>query len=90
VLFDLVYNARLMTAYEACELHVVNEVVPRTAALDRAIELAERTSSYNPEIVKLGRDLYYELRGTKAEDALNASQIALLAALAEKDRGDSN
>jgi len=90
VLFDLIYNARLMAAYEACELHVVNEVVPRAAVLDRAIELAERTSTYNSEIVKLGRDLYYELRGTKPDDALNVSQIALLAALAEKDRGDSN
>jgi len=69
---------------------VVNEVVPRTAALDRAIELAERASSYNTEIVRLGRDLYYELRDTKPDDALNASLIALLAALAEKDRADSN
>jgi hypothetical protein len=40
--------------------------------------------------VKPGRDLYYELRGTKPDDALNASQIALLAALAEKDRADPN
>lgn len=90
VLFDLVYNARLMTAYEACELHVVNEVVPRAVVLDRAIELAERASSYNSEIVKLGRNLYYDLHGVKPDDALNASLIALLAALAEKDRADSN
>jgi enoyl-CoA hydratase/carnithine racemase len=90
VLFDLIYNARLMTACEAREMHVVNEVVPRAVVLDRAIELAERASRYNPEIVKLGRDLYYDLRGIKPEDALDASQIALLAALAEKDRGDSN
>jgi enoyl-CoA hydratase/carnithine racemase len=90
VLFDLIYNARLMGAHEAREVHVVNEVVPRAAVLDRAIELAERASSYNPEIVKLGRDLYYNLRGAKPDDAFTESRIALLAALAEKARTDKN
>jgi enoyl-CoA hydratase/carnithine racemase len=86
LLFDLIYNARLLSAQEAREVHVVNEVVPRAAVLDRAVELAERASSYNPEIVKLGRDLYYNLRGAKTDDAFTESRIALLAALAVKDR----
>jgi enoyl-CoA hydratase/carnithine racemase len=86
VLFDLIYNARLMSASEGRETHVVNEVVPRAAVLDRALELAQRASSYNLEIVKLGRDLYYNLRGAKPDDAFTQSRIALLAALAEKDR----
>ena len=46
VLFDLIYNARLMSADEARSLHVINEAVPRHAVLDRAIELAERASSH--------------------------------------------
>lgn len=86
LLFELIYNARLMPAAEACELRLVNEVVPRTAVLDRAIALAGHASKYNGRIVKLGRDLYYNSRGALPDDAFSQSQIALLAALAEKDR----
>jgi enoyl-CoA hydratase/carnithine racemase len=86
VLFDLIYNARLMSAEEARDLHVVNEVVPRTAVLDRAIELAKRASSHNPEIVALGRDLYYRLRGVDPAESLKEARVALLAALTAKDR----
>ena len=41
LLFDIVYNARLMRAEEACALHLVNEAVPRAGVLDRAIQVAE-------------------------------------------------
>ena len=36
VMFDIVYNARLMGAEEACALHLVNEAVPRATVLERA------------------------------------------------------
>src|SRR6185369_4037690 len=52
-LFDIVYRARLMDAVEARSLHLVNEVTARGAVLDRAIALAERTSAYNPSIIRL-------------------------------------
>jgi enoyl-CoA hydratase/carnithine racemase len=86
ILFDLIYNARLIGADEARSLHVVNEAVPRKAVLDRAIELAERAASYQPEIVALGRDLYYRMRGVPATDALAEARGALLAALAAEER----
>jgi enoyl-CoA hydratase/carnithine racemase len=85
VLFDLVYNARLMSAAEARSLHVINEAVPRPAVLDRAVELAERAASHRPEIVALGRDLYYGMRGLPPADAAAAARAALLAALAAAD-----
>ena len=86
VLFDIVYNARLMSAQDARELHLVNETVPRTGVLDRAVEVAEKASSYDPDIVMLGRDLYYGMRADGPSEALDKSRFALAAALAAKDR----
>ena len=85
VLFDLVYGARLMDASEAKNLHLVNEVVPRRSVLARAVAIAERTSAYNPSIVRLGRDLYYNMRNMSPAHALEESGFALLAALGAED-----
>jgi hypothetical protein len=56
--------------------------VPRHAVLDRAIEIADRASSYRREVVTLGRDLYYRMRGLEPLDAAVEARAALLAALA--------
>jgi enoyl-CoA hydratase/carnithine racemase len=85
--FDLVYSARLMSAAEARAEHLVNEVVSRSAVLDRAIDLAARAGSHTPRVVALGRDLYYALRGERADDALEAARHALLAALSVYKEG---
>jgi len=86
VLFDLIYRARLMPAAEARALRIISEVVPHTAVLDRAVEIAEQASAHRAEIVALGRDLYYRLRGTPPAQALEDARQALLAALAAADR----
>ena len=86
VLFDLIYRARLMPAAEACAMRVVSEAVPRAAVLDRAVEVAEQAAAHRPEIVALGRDLYYRLRGVPPEKALDDARQTLLAALAAADR----
>jgi enoyl-CoA hydratase/carnithine racemase len=86
VLFDLIYRARLMPAAEASAMRIVGEVVPRAAVLERAVEIAEQASKHRPEIVALGRDLYYRLRGAPPEKALEDARQALLAALAAADR----
>ena len=85
LLFDLVYSARLMDAAEARTAHIVNETVPRARVRERAIELATQAGSHAPRVVTLGRDLYYAMRGLPAEEALQAAERALLAALAAKD-----
>jgi len=82
LLFDIVYNARLMNAQEAQSLHLVNEVVARGDVLDTAVAAAEKASGYDPEILKLGRDLYYGMRGAAPADALEQARVALAAALA--------
>ena len=86
VLFDLIYRARLMPAAEARALRIISEVVPHAAVLDRAVEIAEQASAHRAEIVALGRDLYYRLRGTPPAQALEDARQALLAALAAADR----
>jgi enoyl-CoA hydratase/carnithine racemase len=76
LLFDIVYNARLTCAEETCALHRV----------------AEAASGHNPDILMLGRDLYYGMRGASPSEALDQSRYALGAALAAQDqsgwRGD--
>jgi len=85
VLFDIVYSARLMDAAEAHRLHLVNAVAPRDMVLERAIALAEQASAHNPDILRLGRDLYYNMRGLSPAQALEESRFALAAALAAED-----
>jgi enoyl-CoA hydratase/carnithine racemase len=87
VLFDIVYSARLLDAAEAKALHLVNEVVARGAVLDRAVAIAEQASAYNPSIVRLGRDLYYNMRNLTPAQALEESRFALVAALGAEDEG---
>jgi enoyl-CoA hydratase/carnithine racemase len=86
VLFDIVYNARLMRAEEACALHLVNAAVPRAAVLDRAVQAAETACRHNSDILMLGRDLYYSMRGVGPAEALDQSRFALGAALAAHDQ----
>jgi enoyl-CoA hydratase/carnithine racemase len=81
VLFDIVYRARLLDAREAQALYLVNEVVPADQVLSRAIELAACTASFNPDIVSLGRDLYYNTRCSNPQEAVEQSRFALAAAL---------
>ena len=85
VLFDIVYRARLMHAAEAKGLHLVNEVVARDAVLERAVEIAGEASAHDPAILRLGRDLYYNMRNLSPAQALEESGFALLAALAAED-----
>lgn len=86
VLFELIYDARLLRAEEAHALHLANAVVAREAVLPRAIEAVERAADGNPEILALGRDLYYAMRGLSPSEALDQSCVALVAALAARDQ----
>lgn len=85
VLFDIVYRARLMDAAEVKALHLINEAVARGAVLDRAVAIAEAASGTNSNVIRLGRDLYYNTRGLSAAQALEESGFALAAALAAGD-----
>lgn len=84
LLFDIVYNARPMDAREARALHLVNEVVARAAVLDKALDAAEKASAHDPQMLRLGRDLYYGMRGAEPDAAMEQARIALAAALEAK------
>jgi enoyl-CoA hydratase/carnithine racemase len=86
LLFDIVYNARLMAPEEALRLSLVNEIAPRAAVLDRAVAVAEKAASTDAEILMLGRDLYYGMRNVGPAEALEHSRVALGTALAARDR----
>jgi hypothetical protein len=60
-------------------------VTARGAVLDRVIAIAERAGAYNPSIIRLGRDLYYNMRNMSPAQALEESAFALIAALAAED-----
>ena len=81
LLFDLIYNARLMPAAEALAVHLVNEVAPRATVLERAIAVAERAAAHQSEVVALGRNLYYAVCGLSSAEALDAAHRALIEAL---------
>lgn len=85
VLFDIVYNARLLSAEEARALHLVNDVVPHGQALRRSIEAVEAASRGNPDILAIGRDLYYAMRGVSPSEALDKARFALGSALGARD-----
>lgn len=86
LLFDIIYNSRLLRAEEACALHLANAVVDREHVLPRAIEAVERAGDGNPDILRLGRDLYYAMRGLSPADALERSRVALVAALVAREQ----
>ena len=88
VFFDIVYRARLLNASEALSLNLVNELVPGTRVLGRAIELAASTRHANPDIIGIGRDLYYATRCATPDDAGEQARFALLAALNAMDESD--
>lgn len=81
LLFDIVYNARLLTASEARELHLVNQVLRRENVVSAAIAAVEAAVRGKPEILMLGRDLYYSMSGLGREAALHQARFALGSAL---------
>lgn len=90
LLFEIVYDARLIPAAEALSLHLVNKMVPRNDVLPAAIEMVERASRGNPDVLMLGRDLYYAMRGLSPDQALDAARFALGSALSAADEPRKN
>ena len=50
------------------------------------ILFVEKISKHNPEMLRLGRDLYYSMRGATPEHALDLARVALAAALKKLDK----
>jgi enoyl-CoA hydratase/carnithine racemase len=89
VLFDLIYRARLLSAQEAAQLHLINDVVPAGEVLRHAVDLAACTAAFNRDIISLGRDLYYTTRCSNPGEAVEQSRFALVAALKAMEENQS-
>jgi enoyl-CoA hydratase/carnithine racemase len=90
LLFEIIYDARLISSAEALSLHLVNKIVPRNDVLQAAIDAVERASKGNPDVLMLGRDLYYNMRGLSSEQALDQARFALGSALSAADEPKQN
>jgi enoyl-CoA hydratase/carnithine racemase len=85
VLFEIIYEGRLLSALEAKDLNVVNRIVSRDEVLAQAIAAVERATRGSPNILMLGRDLYYSMRDQTPEHALEQARFALASALSAAD-----
>lgn len=56
--FDLLFGGKPIPATEAAGLGIFNEVVPRAALLERAMELAKIYAAKSPAIMALGRQSF--------------------------------
>ena len=79
-------GALALLAFARRPVWVVLAVIVMVAPhLVGAPQPAEHASAYNPDILRLGRDLYYAMRGLSPAQALEESRFALAAALAAED-----
>lgn len=90
LLFEIIYDARLISSAEALALHLVNAVVRREDVLQAAIGAVERAAQGNPDVLMLGRDLFYGMRGLSPEQALDQARFALGSALSAADEPTLN
>jgi enoyl-CoA hydratase/carnithine racemase len=89
ILFDIIYNQRLLDASEALHYGLVSSVVP-AARLDAAIaQQTERLSQLSGVAVALGRRAYHTMLEMRRADAIAHGGLALVQLLATEDGRDA-
>ncbi len=78
VALELILTGELIDATRACELGVVNHVVPRGEELARAQELARRIAANGPLAVRISKQIVYEVR--RLVDDIDIAALRELAA----------
>lgn len=74
---EMVFTGRIWSAQEACDLHMINEVVP-AAELDAAVRRwTDRLKQISPLAIKLGRDAVYHMSDLPMEKQLPYLQSML-------------
>jgi enoyl-CoA hydratase len=56
--FDLLFGGKPISAAQAVGLGIINEAVPRTELLERAMAMAEMFAAKSPTIMALGRQSF--------------------------------
>ena len=85
LLFELIYEARLLSAAEAQALHLVNRIVPRDRVLAEATDVARKIAARSGVAISVGRDAYYAMRGMSPQAALEHARFALATMLSTED-----
>jgi enoyl-CoA hydratase/carnithine racemase len=83
---ELVLTGRRITAAEAHELGIVNQVAPKNAWLDKAIELAEVVATRPPLAVRLGKQAVLAADETTLAAGLDHERRLYELAMATEDR----
>lgn len=85
VLFDVIYNGRLLSAAEALSYGLVSQVVPDDG-LEAAVEAqVERMLHLSPVAIALGRRAYQAMIDMPRADALSHGGLALVQLMATQD-----
>lgn len=89
LLFDIIYNARLLAASEALQHGLLSQVVP-DGDLDAAIEAqADRIRASNPVAIALGRRAYHAMASMTGDDALSHGGLAMVQMSATRSGHDA-
>jgi methylglutaconyl-CoA hydratase len=67
---DLLLSARLISASEALQFGLVNELQPEEKVLERALELATQVSQNAPNALAMTKDLLTTLPGLSLQESL--------------------
>ena len=75
---DLLLTGRRVSAQEAFNLGLVNEVRPKDEVLPRALELATLLATYEPTALEITKDLFYRVADSSMAGGLEQSRLSNL------------
>lgn len=85
VLFDLIYNGRLLAAEEALHFGLISRAVPRDAFEAAVADQVESLKSRSPVAIALGRRAYQAMLDMPRPAAISHGGLALVELLATHD-----
>jgi enoyl-CoA hydratase/carnithine racemase len=89
VLFDLIYNARLLTADEALHYGLLSAVVTPDKLGETVAAQAKRIAIQSPVAIALGRRAYHAMLDMPRAAAISHGGLALVELLATRDGRDA-
>ncbi len=89
LLFEIIYEGRLLSATEARAMHLINRSVPAERVADEAISLANRISRRSSVAMSIGRDAFYAMRGMTPETSIDYARAALATMLSTEDGAEA-
>jgi methylglutaconyl-CoA hydratase len=85
LMFEIIYESRLLTAEEACALYLANRTAPREKVLAETLALARRIGSKSATGILFGRDAFYAMQSAALSSANDHARFALAALLSTND-----